>query len=50
MKRVSEDGDWLLCCPNECRGLSDVYGDDFEKLYMSYEERHREGNFTIANL
>ena len=50
MKRVSEDGDWLLCCPNECRGLSDVYGDDFEKLYMSYEERHREGKLYNSKL
>ena len=50
MKRVSEDGDWFLCCPNECRGLSDVYGDDFEKLYMSYEERHKEGKLYNSKL
>ena len=50
MKRVSEDGDWLLCCPNECRGLADVYGDDFNKLYMSYEERHREGKLYNSKM
>jgi len=38
MKRVQEDGDWTLMCPNECPGLADVYGDDFEALYKSYEE------------
>ncbi len=38
MKRVEEDGDWSLMCPNECPGLSNVYGDEFEKLYLSYEQ------------
>jgi ribonucleoside-diphosphate reductase alpha subunit len=37
MKRIKEDGLWTLMCPNECPGLSDVYGDEFEKLYMQYE-------------
>ena len=25
MRRILQDGDWTLMCPNECRGLSDVY-------------------------
>jgi ribonucleoside-diphosphate reductase alpha chain len=37
MKRVKENGDWTLMCPHECPGLSDTYGDDFEKLYEKYE-------------
>ena len=37
MKRVKEDGIWTLMCPDECRGLSDVYGDQFEQLYCRYE-------------
>ena len=37
MKRVQEDGKWTLMCPNECPGLYDVYGDEFEALYESYE-------------
>jgi ribonucleoside-diphosphate reductase alpha chain len=37
MKRVQEDGNWTLMCPNECPGLYDVYGDEFEALYTSYE-------------
>lgn len=37
MKRVQEDSTWTLMCPNECPGLYDVYGDEFEKLYTDYE-------------
>ncbi len=38
MKRVQEDGNWTLMCPNECPHLYDTYGDEFEKLYQGYEE------------
>lgn len=37
MKRVQEDALWTLMCPNECPGLYDVYGEEFEALYLSYE-------------
>jgi len=37
MKRVEEDGEWTLMCPNECPGLADTYGEEFEKLYLKYE-------------
>lgn len=37
MKRVEEDSTWTLMCPNECPGLYEVYGEEFEKLYLSYE-------------
>ena len=37
MKRVEENGDWTLMCPNECPGLSEAYGKKFEKLYNKYE-------------
>lgn len=37
MKRVEEDAMWTLMCPNECPKLCDVYGDEFEALYTSYE-------------
>ncbi len=46
MKRVQEDAYWTLMCPNECPGLYDVYGEEFEKLYISYEERGK-GRKTI---
>lgn len=28
---------WSLMCPNECKGLADVYGEEFTHLYESYE-------------
>mgnify|MGYP001369798992 FL=1 len=37
MKRVEDDGEWTLMCPNECPGLYDVHGEEFEKLYKKYE-------------
>lgn len=37
MKRVEEDGTWTLMCPNECPGLFDLYGDEFEVKYEKYE-------------
>ena len=46
MKRVEENGDWTLMCPNECPGLSDTYGKKFERLYKKYESEGR-GRKTI---
>tara|TARA_B100001248_G_scaffold255615_1_gene235573 strand:- start:1848 stop:4232 length:2385 start_codon:yes stop_codon:yes gene_type:complete len=37
MERVEQNGDWSFFCPNECPGLQDAYGEDFKKLYESYE-------------
>ena len=37
MKRVEEGKNWSLFCPDKARGLSDVYGEEFEKLYEKYE-------------
>jgi ribonucleoside-diphosphate reductase alpha chain len=37
MKRVKEEGNWSLFCPNEAPGLSDCYGMEFELLYTKYE-------------
>jgi ribonucleoside-diphosphate reductase, alpha subunit len=39
MKRVEEDGDWTLMSENECPGLSDNFGADFEKIYTKYEKK-----------
>merc|ERR1712137_983830 len=44
MQRVKDDKDWTLFCPNEAydedsgKGLMDVWGQDFEELYMRLEE------------
>lgn len=37
MERVKAGEDWTLMCPDECPGLSDVYGDAFNTLYTYYE-------------
>ena len=38
MRRVEEDGQWSLFCPNECPGLYDSHSGEFEKLYHQYEK------------
>ena len=45
MKRVEEGGDWSLFSPDEAPGLSDCYGDEFERLYTQYE---REGKARMT--
>ena len=37
MEKVRNNEDWCMFCPNECPGLSDAYGDDFNQLYNEYE-------------
>ncbi|MBC7537112.1 MAG: ribonucleoside-diphosphate reductase subunit alpha [Ferruginibacter sp.] len=37
MKRVEANEQWSLFCPNEAPGLSDCWGEAFEKLYIQYE-------------
>ena len=39
MERVKADGIWSLFCPSECPGLHEVYGDEYKKLYLQYEDR-----------
>lgn len=41
MKRVKEEGEWSLFCPNEAPGLADCYGMEFEMLYTKYEAEGR---------
>lgn len=41
MKRVEENKEWTLMCPNECPGLHDTWGDKFEELYTKYEKEGR---------
>jgi ribonucleoside-diphosphate reductase alpha subunit len=42
MKAIENNGDWYLMCPDKCPRLPDVYGEDFDKLYLKYvgEERY----------
>ncbi|WCJ43333.1 Ribonucleoside-diphosphate reductase large subunit [Euphorbia peplus] len=37
MERVKGDDSWSLFCPNETPGLADCWGEEFQKLYTSYE-------------
>jgi ribonucleoside-diphosphate reductase alpha subunit len=38
MKRVEQNGQWSLFCPNEAKGLQDLWGGAFEALYVKYEQ------------
>lgn len=46
MKRVEQNGEWTLMCPNECPGLCDVHSEEFEALYTKYETEGK-GRKTI---
>jgi ribonucleoside-diphosphate reductase alpha subunit len=37
MTRVKNNETWSLMCPDECPGLTDSYGQEFEELYKTYE-------------
>ena len=41
MQRVEANEDWCLMCPHSCPGLSDCWGEEFEKLYTGYEAEGR---------
>lgn len=43
MKCVENNSDWYLMDPNECKGLQQAVGEDYEKLYYSYVEQ---GKYT----
>lgn len=37
MRRVKENGKWPLFSPDEAPGLADVYGEEFDRLFLAYE-------------
>jgi ribonucleotide reductase alpha subunit len=41
MERVKNNQKWSLFCPQECPGLSDVYGEQFNTLYENYENENK---------
>ena len=43
MKRVMEKGEWSLFSPNNVPDLHDLFGADFEKAYVAYEEKAARG-------
>jgi ribonucleotide reductase alpha subunit len=42
MKRVKNNEKWSTFCPDECPGLNDAYGDEYEKLYIQYETDNKQ--------
>lgn len=36
MLKIEKDEEWYLMCPNQCKGLSEVYGVQFNELYEQY--------------
>ena len=38
MERVMGNKTWSLFCPDKCPGLSDCYGEEYNRLYNKYEE------------
>ena len=38
MERVKNNQDWSLLDPDECPGLQDAYGEDYNELYEKYEK------------
>ena len=49
MKRVEEGGKWSLFCPDTAKGLSDVYGEEFDALYTKYEEEGLAHSTVLAS-
>ena len=41
MKSVEQSGEWSLFCPNEAPNMHEVYGVEFEELYLKYEKEGR---------
>ena len=43
MRRVMEKGSWTLFSPSSCPDLHDLFGADFERAYVAYEEKAARG-------
>jgi ribonucleoside-diphosphate reductase alpha chain len=43
MRRVMEKGEWTLFSPSDCPDLHDLFGSEFEKAYVAYEDKARRG-------
>ena len=41
MERVKNKEKWSLMCPDACPGLVDSWGDEFNRLYMKYEDEKK---------
>ena len=50
MKRVFDQADWTLFSPDEVPELHDIYGLEFEKAYISYEEKAKQGEIRSKTI
>ena len=41
MERIEANGDWYLMDPDACPGLPDVYGEEYNNLYLKYVAENR---------
>jgi ribonucleotide reductase alpha subunit len=41
MKQVECDGDWHTMDPDECKGLNEVYGEEYEAKYNAYVKENK---------
>jgi ribonucleotide reductase alpha subunit len=48
MRRAANDEDWPLFCPHKNPGLNRLYGDEFEKLFLEYEQQGRANKVVKA--
>src|ERR1700760_4330653 len=39
MQRVEQNAEWSLFCPHEAPGLHECWGEEFEQLYIQYEQK-----------
>lgn len=47
MKRVQEQGNWILFNPSDVPDLHDLYGKKFEERYMNYEKMVHDGKIQL---
>ena len=48
MRRVMEKGSWTLFSPSNVPDLHDLFGADFERAYVAYEEKAARGEITLS--
>ena len=39
MRKVENDEEWHLFCPDECQLLANTYGEEFDKVYQDYVDK-----------
>jgi len=50
MRRVMEKGEWTLFSPSSVPDLHDLWGQEFEKAYVAYEEKARRGEIKPSKV